>query len=99
MKALRDILDKIEPAFAKNKFPHTVFDGLSTFLFLSGLYCYLYGRHLAVQTLMAGTLWAGVYFSNYRMIILPLAIFVVEICLKGKFHGRRFVYSLLVFNY
>lgn len=34
MNPIRNFLDKIEPAFAKNKFAHTVFDGLATMLFV-----------------------------------------------------------------
>ncbi len=33
MQALRNFLDSIEPAFKKNKFLHTVYDGFDTFLF------------------------------------------------------------------
>lgn len=33
MKLLRDLLDKIEPAAAKNKYAHAIYDGLATFLF------------------------------------------------------------------
>ena len=33
MKALRDLLDKVEPIAAKNKYAHTLYDALSTLLF------------------------------------------------------------------
>ncbi len=33
MSALRNFVDKIKPAFTKNKYAHTVFDGFETFLF------------------------------------------------------------------
>ena len=72
-------------------------EALSAFLFLCGLYCYVYRRHILLRAFLSGTLWAAVYFSNYRLIVLPVAVFIVELCLDQKFDVRRFVYSLLTF--
>ena len=49
-------------------------EALSTLLFLMGFYFYIFPRKFGWRTFLAGFMLAGAFFSNYRLIILPVLV-------------------------
>jgi len=76
-------------------------EALSAFCFLSGFYFYFFPRKVNYRTFLSGVLFGAVFFTNYRMIVLPLVIGLCELglCLvyKEKFNVRKFLYTTLTF--
>jgi len=77
-------------------------EALSTFCFLAGMYFYLFPRTLSVKSFVAGLLLACVYFTNYRMIVIPLIVVLVERFLswseKKKFEWKHFGVTIVTFT-
>lgn len=64
-------------------------EALSTFLVLIGFYFYLFPRKFSWRTFVAGFFFGLAFFSNYRLIMLPVLIGVTELWLS--FAQRRMV--------
>lgn len=60
---------------------------LSAFLIVLGFYFYLFPARFGLRTFIAGLIFGAAFFSNYRLIILPGLILVVE--LWGSFSQRQ----------
>lgn len=56
-------------------------EAVSGLFFLSGLYFYLFSRNLSVRSLTGSLLLFFAYLSNYRLIILPGVVALVEMYL------------------
>ncbi len=53
-------------------------ESLCTLCFLGGMYLYFSGREFGVKTFLSAIVLSGVFFTNYRMIILPVLLAVAE---------------------
>ncbi len=69
--------------------------------FLSGLYLYLFSARLGGRTIASAVLLSAAYFSNYRLIIIPVLVAVAEIWSKfsvGQWPDiRKYVWHTVVF--
>lgn len=76
-------------------------EALSIVLVLGGLYLYVFPRAFAWRTALSGLCLALAYFSNYRLLMLPFLVFVVEVWASyaqfQKFDVRKFVWFCLTF--
>ncbi len=76
-------------------------ESLSTLLFLGGMYCYVFARGLSWRSFVAGLLLAVTFFCNYRMIIAPIFLVVIELYrlmfLKERIDVKRFLASVCTF--
>lgn len=54
-------------------------ESLSAFCLLAGAYLYISNRAFGFRTIGAAVLFSAVYFTNYRMIVLPVLLVVLEI--------------------
>lgn len=76
-------------------------ESLSTVLVLSGFYFYLFPARFNWRTLAAGVCWGLAYFSNYRLIMLPLLITFMEIFFAVSSRSwpdfRRWLWAILAF--
>lgn len=63
-------------------------ESLSTFLVLAGFYFYLFPSKFGWRTFGAGIMWGGAFFSNYRLIMLPVLMMFAEIYLSFA-NGRK----------
>jgi len=61
-------------------------EALSTFLVLLGFYFYIFPRRFSVRTLAAGFFFGLAFFSNYRLIMLPVLILTAECWLSRTDH-------------
>jgi 4-amino-4-deoxy-L-arabinose transferase-like glycosyltransferase len=61
-------------------------ESLSTLCLIAGLYLYFSNRDFGWRALAAGVLFSAVFFTNYRMIVLPVLLVVAEAveALSGK---------------
>lgn len=53
-------------------------EAFSAFCFLSGVYFYVFPRKFSWKTVLSGFFFACVFFSNYRMIIMPVLVVAME---------------------
>ncbi len=51
----------------------------SAFCFLVGFYCYVFPRKISYKTFLSGFFFSCVFFTNYRMIIIPVLIVCAEL--------------------
>src|SRR3989338_7205622 len=76
-------------------------EALSTCLFVAGLYFYLFPKKVHWKTFVSALFFSMVFFSNYRMIILPVLVFLIEcfVSLKDKsiIDIRKWVWHSLFF--
>lgn len=76
-------------------------ESLSTALVLSGFYFYLFPARFNWRTLAAGTCWGLAYFSNYRLIMLPVLITFTEIFMAVSLRCwpdfRKWLWATLAF--
>ncbi|MCA9408862.1 MAG: phospholipid carrier-dependent glycosyltransferase [Candidatus Omnitrophica bacterium] len=76
-------------------------EALSTFCFLLGMYWYIFPKKFQLRTILSGVFFACVFFSNYRMIVIPALVFFVEIfgafAQKRGVDWRKYVYNTLTF--
>jgi hypothetical protein len=80
-------------------------ESLSALLVLSGFYFYLYSqagiRPFGWRTFLAGFFWGLAYFSNYRLIMLPVLITFCELYLafseSRRPDFRKWLWAILVF--
>lgn len=76
-------------------------EALSTFLFTFGIYWYMREGKVYWQALLSGLMFAGVFFCNYRMIIIPAVLCVLEIFLamtqRQQFLWRRWIFTAVCF--
>ena len=63
-------------------------EALSTFLFLSGFYLYLFPKEFGIRAFFAGVVHAAAFFSSYRLIILPILVAFSEVW-TSLASGRR----------
>ena len=74
---------------------------LSTFFFLAGFYFYLFPRGFGPRTFLSAAMFAGAYFTNYRLILLPIHILACAAYLsfteKRMFSIRKIVWHILAF--
>ncbi|HSA30627.1 MAG TPA: hypothetical protein P5160_02385 [Candidatus Omnitrophota bacterium] len=77
-------------------------EALSTFLVSLGLYLYVFSRQYNWRSFVSGAIFAACFFSNYRLIILPVPIIMVELWLawfgSKRVDERRLVTALLMFT-
>jgi len=77
-------------------------ESLSTLLVLSGFYFYLFPGKFGWRTLVAGLFWGLAYFSNYRLIMLPVLITFCELYLAFSNQRRpdiqKWLWSVLTFS-
>ena len=89
-------------------FPSQVFysrlglqESFSTFCFLLGFYFYFFPRKFQWQTFLSGFVFSLVYFTNYRLIILPALVAFAELFVSFAEHQkpnyRKWVWSSLTF--
>lgn len=76
-------------------------EGLSTFLFLAGLYYYVFSPKLIRRYVVAGLLFAGVFFTNYRLIVIPGLLAFIELFYwatkSWEANFKRWFYTALTF--
>ncbi len=76
-------------------------EALSTLFLISGFYCYLFPRKLCVRTFVGSLLLVGAYFTNYRMIVLPVLVafteFVFSLSEKRPPDIRKYIWHTLAF--
>ncbi len=80
-------------------------DAVSCLFFLLGFYFYFYHRRFGIPVFLSSLAFAFAYFSNYRLIFIPLLILLVEIyrCLISKEPNkiiesfRRYLWHTLIF--
>ncbi len=77
-------------------------EALSTFLVLCGLYFYIFSREYNWRSFLSGAIFAACFFSNYRLIILPVPIVIVELWTAWfgprRIDLRRLITALLMFT-
>ncbi|MBF0486132.1 MAG: hypothetical protein HQL16_06435 [Candidatus Omnitrophica bacterium] len=89
-------------------FPGAVFysriglqEAFSTFLVLGGFYLYIFPRAFGWRTFAAGVVLAAAFFSNYRLIMLPLSVLVCEfVASRADGRGiswRKYIWFTVVF--
>ncbi|OGX06953.1 MAG: hypothetical protein A2Z88_04060 [Omnitrophica WOR_2 bacterium GWA2_47_8] len=76
-------------------------ESLSTLFFMLTLYFYVFPKELTWRTFLSSVLAAGVYFTNYRLIIVPLLIAFTEVIPglldKRLPNGRKLMWHTLIF--
>ncbi|VAX35470.1 hypothetical protein MNBD_UNCLBAC01-744 [hydrothermal vent metagenome] len=76
-------------------------EAFSTFCFTAGLYLYLFPHKIRWQTFFSAFLFSLVFFSNYRMIIIPALVGVCQLLIsigsKEKFPIQKYVVNTLTF--
>jgi hypothetical protein len=76
-------------------------EALSTLLVLGGLYAYLVPHRFGWRSFAAGLLLSAAFFSNYRLIMLPVLLVAAEgwLVLSHRRYPelRHFVWTLLMF--
>ncbi|MCC6758151.1 MAG: glycosyltransferase family 39 protein, partial [Candidatus Omnitrophica bacterium] len=76
-------------------------ESLSTILVLSGFYFYLFPPKFGWRTFAAGFFWGMAYFSNYRLIMLPVMITFCEMYLAFSHRRypdvRKWLWAILIF--
>ena len=76
-------------------------EALSTLCFTLGFYFYLFPRRLHFKTFLSGFLFACVFFTNYRMIIIPVIMGLTELgyswAIKERPNFRKYLWNLLTF--
>ncbi len=73
----------------------------SAFIALAGFYCYIFPRAFGLRTFLAGILLSMAYLANYRLVILPGYLLLIELWL-GKVQGeglrwRHFLWASMTF--
>lgn len=76
-------------------------ESLAAFLFLCGMYFYFFPRKFSYRTVLSGFFFACVFFASYRMIIIPIIIFLSEVYIsftqESKINWRKYIYNTLTF--
>lgn len=76
-------------------------EALSTLLVLAGFYFHLFQARLSWRTFLSGILFAAAFFSNYRLIILPILVLLIETWHSLSFHEkwrtREVLWTILTF--
>jgi len=76
-------------------------ESLSTLCLLAGMYFYFSTRAFGFRTIAAAILFSAVFFTNYRMIVLPVLLIAAEgmssLGEKKSIHWTRLGGALLVF--
>lgn len=76
-------------------------ESLSTFLLLSGLYLYLFDRDLTWKVFASGFIFSLVFFSNYRLIVLPVLVGFCEVfmnlAVSQRPNFRKYLWNTLTF--
>ena len=74
---------------------------LSTLFFLAGFYFYLFPAKLNSRTFLSAVFFIGAYFTNYRLIIIPLLVLWAEIwmslSLGQRPNVRKYIWHVLTF--
>ena len=74
---------------------------LSTLFFLGGFYLYLFPDRLNVRTFLSALVLVGAYFTNYRLIVLPVLVLVTEVFMgvsqKRIPNYRKYLWHVLTF--
>ena len=74
---------------------------LSTLLVLLGFYFYLFPRTLTWRTFVSGVFFGLAFFSNYRLIMVPVLVGVAELWMsiaeRRWFDLRRYIWCVLMF--
>ncbi|MBF0479059.1 MAG: glycosyltransferase family 39 protein [Candidatus Omnitrophica bacterium] len=77
-------------------------ESMVIFLFLTGVYFYLFRCRWWQQALFSGFFWGCVFLADYRMIIIPGLILFAEaywgLVEKKGFQSRRYIWSMVVFG-
>ncbi len=76
-------------------------EALSTILVLAGFYFYVFSRRAGLRTIISGLFFGAAFFSNYRLIILPVLVGFCELWLgilaERKINFRKYLWFLLTF--
>lgn len=76
-------------------------ESFSTFFLLLGMFLYCSRRNMSVFLLGAAMAFSAVYFTNYRMIILPVLLggfeFVGSLCEKRPFGWKKYGLTVVLF--
>jgi hypothetical protein len=75
-------------------------ESLSALCFLGGMYLYFSSREFGFRAVAASVLFSAVFFTNYRMIILPVLLAAAEVVSglpQKKFHWPKLVGTSLAF--
>ncbi len=74
---------------------------LIALLFMMGFYFYLFPDRFNARTFLSAVILVGAYFTNYRLIVLPVLIFFTEIfvsCSQKRWPDlRRYIWHTLTF--
>jgi len=77
-------------------------EAFSTFFFVYGMYFYVFSKGRNWRTFLSGALFSFVFFSNYRMIIIPVIVAFTEGYLsfaeKRKPDFKKYVWNALMFS-
>lgn len=75
---------------------------LSTMFFLAGFYFYIFPRRFGPRTFLSAVMFAGAYFTNYRLILLPIHVAFCELFLSRTesrpFQLRKIIWHLVAFG-
>lgn len=76
-------------------------EAFSAFLFLWGIYFYFFQRRLSGRTVLSAVFLAAAFFTNYRLIVMPLLVGVAELLFSAgdrrRFDVRKYVWHTLTF--
>ena len=76
-------------------------EALSTLFFILAFYFYFFPRKFGYRTFISSFLFACVFFTNYRLIIVPVLVASVEIfywvALREGIQWRKFLWHTLIF--
>lgn len=76
-------------------------EGFSTLCFLLGMYYYFFPKKLTLRVLLSGIFFSFVFFSNYRMIVIPFLLVFCEIFYSFSQREypqyKKFIYTMLTF--
>ncbi|MBF0523340.1 MAG: phospholipid carrier-dependent glycosyltransferase [Candidatus Omnitrophica bacterium] len=76
-------------------------ESLSTFCFFLGMYFYVFSKGIRGKTFLSAFLFACVFLSNYRMIIIPVIVGFCELFLsfseQRKFDVRKYIWNAVTF--
>ncbi|HOW36125.1 MAG TPA: hypothetical protein PL155_06910 [Candidatus Omnitrophota bacterium] len=76
-------------------------EGFCTFIFIIGFYFYLFPPRFGYRTFLSSFFLAMAFFSNYRLIIIPVFVFFAEFLLslaeKRMPNFRKYLWHTLIF--
>ena len=73
-------------------------ESLSALLFLSGIYCYVFSpRGVSAKSLLAAVFLSAAFFTNYRMIIAPVFIILIQLWVDREDRQKNDIQKVIWF--